>query len=80
MARRALPSWWEQVTGELVIVHHDDERSFSGIVSEVLADGVVLVHAVLLPDEGPEVALAGGTWIPLEKVKFAQLVPRDAEA
>jgi len=75
-----VPTWWAKVSGQLVIVHHDDERSFRGIVKEVLADGVVLAHAVLLQDEGPEVPLAGDYWIPHEKVKGVQTVPREKKA
>jgi hypothetical protein len=71
------PTWWEQVTGRQVLVHKKDDMTVRGIVSEVLADGVVLRFATALPDEGPEVKLAGDTWIPLENVNFAQLVPRD---
>ena len=77
----APPSWWKKHVGAQVIVHQKakDAASVRGIVVGALDEGFVLAHAVLLPDEGPEVPMAGEQWLPREGVAFAQSVPSEGD-
>lgn len=74
-------SWWDQVVGRRVIIHSKIEGMSSqvGIVREVLTDGVVLGCATLLGEDGPDVPLAGDSWVPMSGIAFAQLPPPEGE-
>lgn len=71
-------NWLKRQVHERAVVYSTDNHSYDGLLSIVARDGVVLFDAHIRTDEN--VRLAGEVFIPREKVRFVQIVARDAQA
>lgn len=65
-------TWLESVVTRRLIVHLTSGQSIDGSLVEIFPDGVVLRAARLLDGDRPT-PMGGETYIPREKVAFAQL-------
>jgi hypothetical protein len=66
-------TWLKSVMTKRILVHLTSGQSIDGSLTAIMADGIVLRAAKLLADSDRAVPMAGETFIPREKVAFAQL-------
>jgi hypothetical protein len=66
--------WWDEMQNSLVMVHMDDDRTIKGLIVKVSPDGVLLASPEFL-GEGPAFELGGESFIPRERIAWAQVPP-----
>jgi hypothetical protein len=69
-------SWWESLIRTQVLVHTHDNATLRGFVDRLYDGAVAFVGAEWLPDEGPEVELAGTIIMDFTEIRFVQIAPR----
>lgn len=65
--------WFKQALKKKIVVHLVNDQSIEGALMATTRDGVILRAGVLLGADGKRTQMAGETFIPREKVAFAQL-------
>lgn len=68
------PEWLRRKTKPTVTVH-TASGSVRGVMLQSSRDGILLTAATLLHDDGAEVAMAGETLVPRDRVLFVQTTP-----
>lgn len=68
-------AWIERVLKKRVLVHLDTDQSIQGVLMEQAEDGLILRAAKLLSNEADveDTMIAGETFVPQERIVFAQL-------
>lgn len=69
---RRKDGWLDAVTLRKVMVHLDSGTSIEGLVAASTSDGVVLRAAVLHDQHEQPAEMDGETWVPRERIIFAQ--------
>ena len=67
------PTWLERVMKKRIVVHLVNDQSIEGSLMEITSDGIILRAAKLLLPDGKATPMKGESFIPREKVAFAQL-------